>query len=118
MPLYLCNSVPGVISDEAKAQIAADITDAHCDITGTSRAFVHVFFFEDAPRYPINGKSVFIFGNIQRTGHMDLHETNLVNRIKASVAAHCGVLVNEIIAGTTDIPASWVMEGGDVFTGS
>jgi phenylpyruvate tautomerase PptA (4-oxalocrotonate tautomerase family) len=114
----MCNRVPGLISDEAKAQIAADITNAHCDITGTSRVFVHVFFFEDAPRYPINGKSVFIFCNFHTTGHMAQQKTNLVNRIKSSVVTHSGISMNEIVADTTDIPASWVMEGGDVFTGS
>lgn len=113
MPLYMCNAVKGVISEDAKPKIAADITNIHCEITGAPRTFVHVFFFEDAPQLPINGKSVFLFGSI-REGRTAEQKSDLMNRMKASIFAHAGVPLNEIIADTTDVPASWVMEGGDV----
>ena len=112
MPLYMCSCVRGTLSDPAKAKIAADITKAHCDITGAPQAFVHVFFFEDAPRFPINGKGVFVFGCIQ-AGQPAAQRTDLETRIKASVVAHGGLCVNEIVATTSDIPAGWVMEGGE-----
>lgn len=113
MPLYMCNSVKGVIPEDAKPKIAADITDIHCDITGAPRTFVHAFFLEDAPQLPINGKSVFLFGSI-RAGRTDEQKADLVNRMKASIYTHAGVPLSEIIVDTTDVPASWVMEGGDV----
>ena len=70
MPLYMCNAVRGTIPEAAKQKIAADFTDIHCQITGAPRTFVHVFFFEDAPQLPVNGKRVFLFGSIRagRTG--------------------------------------------------
>jgi phenylpyruvate tautomerase PptA (4-oxalocrotonate tautomerase family) len=113
MPLYMCNSVACVIPEDAKSKIAADITDIHCDITGAPRTFVHAFFFEDAPQLPINGKSVFLFGSI-RAGRTHEQKAELVNRMKASINVHAGVPLNEIIVDTTDVPASWVMEGGEV----
>lgn len=113
MPLYMCNAVRGVISDAAKQKIAADLTDIHCEITDAPRTFVHVFFFEDAPQLPVNGKSVFLFGSI-RAGRTDDQKSHLLNRMKASILTHSGVPLNEIIADTIDVPASWVMEGGDV----
>ena len=113
MPLYICNAVKGVIPEEAKRKIAADITDIHCEITGAPRTFVHVFFFEDAPQLPIDGKSVFLFGSI-RAGRTDGQKSNLLNRMKASIFAHAGIAIEDIIADTTDVPASWVMESGDV----
>ena len=113
MPLYMCNAVKGAISEEAKPKIAADITDIHCEVTGAPRTFVHVFFFEDAPQLPINGKSVFFFGSI-RFGRTVEQKSDLVSRMKASISAHAGLPLNEIIADTIDVPASWVMEGGDV----
>lgn len=113
MPLYMCNAVKGVIPENAKRKIAADITDIHCEIIGAPRTFVHVFFFEDAPQLPINGKSVFLFGSI-RAGRIEAQKSDLANRMKASVHAHAGVPLRDIIADTTDVPASWVMEGGDV----
>lgn len=113
MPLYMCNSVSGVIPEDAKPKIAADITAIHCDITGAPRTFVHAFFFEDAPQLPINGKSVFLFGSI-RAGRTDEQKAELVNRMKASIYTHASVPLSEIIVDTTDVPASWVMEGGQV----
>lgn len=113
MPLYMCNAVKGVIAEHAKPKIAADITDIHCEVTSAPRTFVHVFFFEDAPQLPINNKSVFLFGSI-RAGRTDKQKSELVNRMKASIFVHAGVPQSEIIADTTDVPASWVMEGGDV----
>ncbi|MEM8972787.1 MAG: hypothetical protein AAGD43_12050 [Pseudomonadota bacterium] len=113
MPLYMCNSVSSVIPEDAKPKIAADITDIHCDITGAPRTFVHAFFFEDAPQLPINGKSVFLFGSI-RAGRTDEQKADLVNRMKASIYTHAGVPLSEIIVDTIDVPASWVMEGGEI----
>ncbi|MDA5558492.1 tautomerase family protein [Shimia sp. MMG029] len=113
MPLYLCNAVKGVIPEGAKAKIAADITDIHCDITGAPRTFVHVFFFEDAPQIPVHGKSVFLFGSI-RNGRSAEQKTKMLSRIRASIVAHAGIPLAEVLADTMDVPASWVMEGGDV----
>ncbi|MEM8589812.1 MAG: tautomerase family protein [Pseudomonadota bacterium] len=113
MPLYMCNAVSGTIPETAKAKIAADITDIHCEITGAPRGFVHAFFFEDAPQLPINGKSVFLFASL-RGGRTVEQKQALVNRIKASLHQRAGVPLSEIVVDTTDVPASWVMEGGDV----
>ncbi len=113
MPLYMCNAAKDMISEDAKPKIAADITDIHCEITGAPRTFVHVFFFEDVRQLPINGKSVFLFGSI-RHGRTARQKSDLVNRMKASILSHTGIPLNEIIADTTDVPANWVMEGGDV----
>lgn len=113
MPLYICNAVKGLISDAAKPRIATDITDIHCDVTGAPRAFVHTFFFEDAPQQPLCGKSVFVFGSI-RAGRTEEQKEALIMRVKDSVRKHTAIPLNEIIVDTTDVPASWVMEGGDV----
>lgn len=113
MPLYMCNATRGLIREDAKPKIAADITDIHCEITGAPRTFVHVFFFEDAPQLPINGKCVFLFGNI-RAGRTAQQKSDLLSRIKASILTHTGIPLSEIIADVTDVPANWVMEGGDV----
>ena len=113
MPLYMCNAVKGVIPEAAKPHIAKDITAIHCDVTGAPRTFVHAFFFEDAPRQPLNGKSVFLFGNI-RAGRTDEQKRSMVDQMRRSIHTHTGIPLHKIAVGTTDVPASWVMEGGDV----
>ncbi|MEM9476022.1 MAG: tautomerase family protein [Pseudomonadota bacterium] len=68
---------------------------------------------ENAPQLPIIGKRVFLFGNIP-AGHTDEQKAELASRMKASIYTHAGVPQDEIIADTADVPASWVMEGGEV----
>lgn len=113
MPLYLCNAVKDTIPETAKSKIAADITNIHCAVTGTPSLFVHAFFFEDAPQQPLNGKTVFLFGNIHGGG-TDEQKRVLVDRMRHSIHKHAGIPLREIVVDTTDIPASWVMEGGEI----
>lgn len=113
MPLYMCNAVKGTIPDATKAKIARDITDIHCAVTGARPTFVHIFFFEDAPRQPLNGKRVFLFGNI-RSGRTADQKRSLVDRMKQSISSRADVPSSEISIKTTDVQASWVMEGGVV----
>lgn len=113
MPLYLCNSVAGSIPEAARAGIASDVTDIHCEVTGAPRDFVHVFFFEDAPRQPLHGRSVFLFGSI-RAGRTPEQKRAIVERTRQSISRHTGLPAGEILVDTTDVPAGWVMEGGSM----
>lgn len=113
MPLYMCNAAAGAIPEEAKPKIAADITYIHCEVTGAPPTFVHAFFFEDAPQLPLDGKRAFLFGSI-RHGRNDQQKQEILDRMTASIHLHAGIPVDDILATTVDVPASWVMEGGDI----
>jgi phenylpyruvate tautomerase PptA (4-oxalocrotonate tautomerase family) len=109
----MCNSVQGIIPEVSRQTIAADITRVHCEITGAPPTFVHVFFFEDAPQQSLNGRSVFLFGNI-REGRSPEQKRHLVERMKQVFHIHAQIPLADITADTTDVPASWVMEGGEI----
>lgn len=113
MPLYVVNSRPGAISDEAKAKIAKDITDIHCEVTDAPPTFVHAFFFEEAPHVPLGDNTALLFGQI-RAGRTDEQKAEIIDRMSASIHKHAGISHEEIFASTVDTPASWVMEGGDL----
>lgn len=113
MPLYIVNSKAGLMPSEAKPRIAADVTRIHCDVTGAPPTFVHVFFFDDAPMPPLGDKSAMLYGQI-RAGRTDAQKAQIVEEMAASVSAHTGLAAQSVHAFTTDTPASWVMEGGDV----
>ena len=113
MPLYVCNSREGLIADDAKARIAKDITDIHCEVTGAPPTFVHAFFFEEAPHVPMGDSSAVLFGQI-RAGRTDEQKAEMIERMSESIHAHAGIPRSEIVATTSDTPASWVMEGGDL----
>lgn len=113
MPLYVVNSRPGAICDEAKAKIAKDITDIHCEVTNAPPTFVHAFFFEEAPHIPLGDKIALLFGQI-RAGRTEDQKAEIVERMSASIHEHTSISRKDISASTTDTPASWVMEGGDL----
>lgn len=113
MPLYIVNTKAGAMPAEAKPKIAADVTRIHCDVTDAPPTFVHVFFFEDAPMPPLADKTAMLYGQI-RHGRTDAQKAQIVEEMAASVCEHTGLAPDSVHAFTTDTPASWVMEGGDV----
>ncbi len=113
MPLYIVNSKAGSLTTTAKSRIAADVTRIHCDVTAAPPKFVHVFFFEDGPTPPLGDKDAMVYGQI-RAGRTDAQKAQIAKEMAASVCEHTGLGANTVHAFTTDTPASWVMEGGDV----
>ncbi|MEM6857937.1 MAG: tautomerase family protein [Pseudomonadota bacterium] len=113
MPFYICNSKAGTVPQAAKSEIAADITRIHCEVTGAPATFVHVFFFEDGPQPPLGHKTAMIFGQI-RAGRTDEQKAQIRQEMGAALAHHAGIASDALSVFTTDTPASWVMEGGDV----
>ncbi|MEL7231902.1 MAG: tautomerase family protein [Pseudomonadota bacterium] len=113
MPLYSCNAKTGAIPEAAKAKIAQDITDIHCDVTGAPPTFVHAFFFEEAGHQPLGEHTAFLFGQI-RSGRTEDQKQAIRERMAVSISTHAGIPVDQILVMTTDTPASWVMEGGDL----
>ena len=121
MPLYLCSSPAGVISDEKMQSISQAITDVHCHVTGAPPTFVHVAFFEadqvgllqnlwggEKETAPYQ-----LFGNI-RSGRTDETKRQLVAGMRQAVAAELEVQLSDVSMATKDIQARWVMEGGDL----
>lgn len=113
MPLYMCNSPAGTISDDAKVKISNDIVRIHCGVTGAPAEFVHAFFVEDAATPPLNGQSAFLFGSI-RGGRTDEQKAQIVSEMQASIVEHAGLDAQVVTVATRDTPASWVMEGGEI----
>ena len=113
MPLYMCNAPKGTISDAAKPKIAADITRIHCDVTGAPPQFVHAFFLDDAQAPPLGDKKAVLFGSI-RAGRTDAQKAQIVTEMRESVHRHTGLALEDVGMITTDVPASWVLEGGEI----
>ena len=113
MPLDICNAKAGAVAEEAKAKIAEAITRIHCDVTDAPPTFVHVFFFEDGPQPPLGDKTAMIYGQI-RAGRTEAQKAQIREEMGAALAEHTGITVDALTVFTTDTPASWVMEGGDI----
>lgn len=113
MPLYLCNAAKGAISDAVKPKIAADITRIHCAVTGAPPQFVHAFFVEEDAAPPLNGNAAMLFGSI-RAGRTDAQKAQIASEMRKSIETHAGIDLSAIGMLTTDVPASWAFEGGEV----
>ena len=113
MPLYMCNAAKGIIADAAKPKIAEDVTRIHCAVTGAPPQFVHAFFVEDAAAPPLGDKQAMLFGSI-RAGRTDAQKAQIVAEMRAAVAKHSGLALDAVGMMTTDVPASWVLEGGEI----
>ena len=122
MPLYICAAAKDAISAEQKRQIANEVTRVHCEVTGAPRTFVHCFFFDqDSPQIELlqtvfkaeSDKPYVLFGNL-RAGRTEETKDRVINDMCNGVAGILDVARDQIEMATQDIPAKWVMEGGDL----
>lgn len=113
MPLYLFNAPKGVLTDAAKAAIAADSTRIYCEVTGAPALYVNAFFFEELPMVPLQGRDVFIRAGTCK-GWSQQQKDLIAERLTASKARHAGIDLGDIGISFHDTPARWAMEGGDI----
>jgi phenylpyruvate tautomerase PptA (4-oxalocrotonate tautomerase family) len=113
MPLYRCIVAPNVSSYAQRAEIAEAVTRIHCEVTGGLPMFVHTFFAEDAAGMLPADKRALMLGSI-RAGRTAEQKANLVEELSDSLARVLGLAGDQVSVVTVDIPARWVMEGGDI----
>ena len=125
MPLYLCRTAEGAVAVPVKQQIAEDITRIHCAVTGAPPVFVHAFFLPMVPMVPMgpNGPSdtapadapaIAVRATI-RAGRTDAQKADIHDQLHAAIVARTGHGPADIAVEIVDTPASWVMEGGEIF---
>ena len=113
MPLYRCTVVEGLTTLEQRSLIAKEITRIHCETTGALPGFVHAFFAEDAKRKLPAGKQAVVLGSI-RAGRTPEQREQLVSEMRSAIASILGRAADEVQVATVEVPARWVMEGGDI----
>jgi phenylpyruvate tautomerase PptA (4-oxalocrotonate tautomerase family) len=110
LPLYRCLVPSRSVRMESRQAIARAITAAHCDATGAPAKFVHVFFF-DMPES--DSLTVLVNGSI-RAGRTDEQKQRIVAGVQAAFVQLAGVPAARTRVDLTDVPASWLMEGGRI----
>ena len=110
MPLYTCIADDRTSTDQ-RAQIANEIMESHCGLTGAPPEFVHVFFNEYLGG---NRKSdLRIVGNI-RSGRSDELKAQLQADIVARVAQVLSTTPQRVEVALQEVPPQWAMEAGQV----
>ncbi len=116
MPVYNCIAPAGRVSMEARRKIATAITDIHCESTNAPRSFVHVFFRETSDSD--NGSSVvetpYFIDGVNRAGRQADVVLKLKSDLRKAYSELAGVPLDQVGASISEVPASWVMEGGAI----
>jgi phenylpyruvate tautomerase PptA (4-oxalocrotonate tautomerase family) len=117
MPLYACFIQEGALTREQKAEIAAEITRIHCDLTGAPPSFVHVRFQTVPPGDGYTGgkpaKSAVLDGSI-RTGRPREVTVKLLQELSTMYRRISGIGEWDLVVALREIPASNVMEAGHI----
>ena len=117
MPLYTVMTQTGVLSAEAKARLAEDLTAFHSDYSGVPGIWVHIVFQDYAPG------SGFTAGKIApaaaltlliRTGRTVEYKRGLIKRLWELFQAATRAPDDQIVIGIHEVPASQAMEMGQL----
>jgi phenylpyruvate tautomerase PptA (4-oxalocrotonate tautomerase family) len=117
MPLYTVTTQAGVLSGEAKATLAGELTAFHSEYAGVPKNWVHIVFQE----YPQgNG---FTAGDVAaaaaltlliRTGRSPEYKRGLLKRLWELLQDATGAPDDQIVLGIQEVPASQAMEMGQI----
>ena len=117
MPLYTVTTQIGVLGNEAKASLAAKLTDLHSELAGVPRNWVHIVFHDYAvgsgftAGAPAATVSLIL---LIRTGRSAEYKRGLMKRLWELVQNATGAADDQIVVGIQELPASQAMEMGQV----
>ena len=117
MPLYTVTTQTGVLSNEAKANLAGQLTDLHSELAGVPRNWVHVVFHDYAVGSGFTAgepAATVALTLLIRTGRSAEYKRGLLKRLWELVQNATGAADDQIVVGIQELPASQAMEMGQV----
>jgi phenylpyruvate tautomerase PptA (4-oxalocrotonate tautomerase family) len=117
MPLYSLTTQIGVLTQQAKADLAAGLTKLHSECAGVPENWVHIVFQE----YPVG--SGFTAGKpaaaaaltlLIRTGRSAEYKRELLKRLWALLQGATRAPDDQIVIGIQEVPSSQAMEMGQL----
>ena len=117
MPLYTVTTQTGVLSNEAKANLAGQLTDLHSELAGVPRNWVHVVFHDYAVGSGFTAgepAATVALTLLIRTGRSAEYKRGLLKRLWELVQNATGAADDQIVVGIQELAASQAMEMGQV----
>ncbi|WP_455281489.1 tautomerase family protein [Cupriavidus necator] len=118
MPTYIVSAAAGLLSSQAKEELAASITTSHNQVTGANTFFAQVMF-QDVARdnYYMGGKvlrhdQVFVHGHV-RAGRTREQKAELLKRIADDVCRVAEVGKVSVWVYLCELPPSQMVEYGE-----
>lgn len=110
MPLYTVSTKRPLSSFEQQSLVSA-ITNIHCAVTGAPAQFVQVMFSRGV--HLRSRHIIHVLGSI-RSGRSDQIKSTLANGFIETASQVVGCSTARCKVELIDVPASWVIEGGEV----
>lgn len=117
MPLYTITTQTGVLNNDAKANLAEQLTELHCQLAGVPRNWVHVVFQDYAVGSGFTAgapAATVALTLLIRTGRSAEYKRGLLERLWALVQGATGAADDQIVVVIQEAPASQAMEMGRV----
>jgi phenylpyruvate tautomerase PptA (4-oxalocrotonate tautomerase family) len=117
MPLYTVSTQSGVLTGEAKAAFAEELTAFHCAYSGVPRPWVHVMFQEYAPSNGYTAGKAAAAAALTlliRTGRSVEYKRGLIKRLWELLQGATRAPDDQIVIGIHEVPPSQAMEMGQI----
>jgi phenylpyruvate tautomerase PptA (4-oxalocrotonate tautomerase family) len=117
MPLYTVITQAGVLSSEAKATLAGEMTALHSEYSGVPKNWVHIVFQEYAPGNGFTAgepAATAALTLLIRTGRSPEYKRGLLKRLWELLQDATGAPDDQIVLGIQEVPASQAMEMGQI----
>jgi phenylpyruvate tautomerase PptA (4-oxalocrotonate tautomerase family) len=117
MPLYTVTTQAGVLSGEAKATLAGEMTALHSEYSGVPKNWVHIVFHEYTPGNGFTAGEAAATAALTlliRTGRSPEYKRGLLKRLWQLLQDATGAPDDQIVLGIQEVPPSQAMEMGQI----
>jgi phenylpyruvate tautomerase PptA (4-oxalocrotonate tautomerase family) len=117
MPLYTVTTQAGVLSDQAKAKLASELTTLHSEYAGVPKNWVHIVFQDYAPRSGFTAgeaSATVALTLLVRTGRSQEYKRELLKRLWELGQNATSAPDDQIVLGIQELPPSQAMEMGQI----
>jgi phenylpyruvate tautomerase PptA (4-oxalocrotonate tautomerase family) len=117
MPLYTVMTQAGVLSGDAKAKLAGELTTFHSEYAGVPKNWVHIVFQDYAPGDGFTAGKPAATASLTlliRTGRAPEYKREMLKRLWQLLQDATGAPDDEIVLGIQEVPSSQAMEMGKI----
>jgi phenylpyruvate tautomerase PptA (4-oxalocrotonate tautomerase family) len=117
MPLHTVMTKAGVLSGEAKAKLAGELTTFHSEYAGVPKNWVHIVFQDYAPGSGFTAGDVAAIAALTllvRTGRSPEYKRELLKRLWKLFRDATGAPDDQIVLGVQELPPSQATEMGQI----
>jgi phenylpyruvate tautomerase PptA (4-oxalocrotonate tautomerase family) len=117
MPLYTVTTQAGVLSGEAKAKLAGDLTAFHSEYAGVPKNWVHVVFHDYAPGSGFTAgepAATAALTLLIRTGRSPDYKRGMLRRLWDLLQEATSAPDDQIVIGVQEVQPNQAMEMGQI----